>query len=384
MSESESQGRRIRICHFTTVQRPNDVRMYHRECVSLAKAGFEVHLVVPNETSQVRDSVRIHGIRKPSCRFTRILFLPLVAMKAALKTRAHIYHFHDPELLLVGFLMRWVLGRKVVFDMRESTARQIMGKEWLPAWSRRFISWGYRIIESICRRGLSVVVANDRSVAENEPCYLVRNFPEIDEQFMASVVPMKERMKKPTLIYVGGVWEGRGALIYLELCKRLVQRGRDIRLVIIGPHEESFGERLRAFVDTHKLHQHVTITGYVDYKKAMELMASSVIGLAILQPIPNYTFCLAGKITEYMMCGTPVLCSHFNHWRFPYVETERTGRTVDPGDMDEIVTVCESMLDKPQELEAMGERGMEAVRRRYNWTIEFQELLRCYNDLLKR
>jgi glycosyltransferase involved in cell wall biosynthesis len=99
--------------------------------------------------------------------------------------------------------------------------------------------------------------------------------------------------------------------------------------------------------------------------------------------MPNYTFCLAGKMVEYMMCGTPVLCSRFEHWR-PYVEDERTGMMVDPNNIDEIVKVCERMLIDPDELAAMGKRGMETVRTKYNWDTEFKVLLRCYEDLLKK
>jgi len=57
---------------------------------------------------------------------------------------------------------------------------------------------------------------------------------------------------------------------------------------------------------------------------------------------------------------------------------------VDPGNMDEIINVCEQMLSNPDELAAMGKRGMEVVRTKYNWDMEFNELLRCYDDLLKR
>ena len=34
-----------RVCHVTSVHREEDVRIYAKECVSLAKAGYEVFLV---------------------------------------------------------------------------------------------------------------------------------------------------------------------------------------------------------------------------------------------------------------------------------------------------------------------------------------------------
>lgn len=375
-----SKIKKTKVCLFTTVHRPDDVRLFHRECKSLVKAGLDVHLVVPCESSQLKDGVQIHAIKRPRSRLVRIILMPWIAMRKALGTNAAIYHFHDPELLFVGFMIRWVFSKRVVFDMRESTARQIMGKEWLPWWSRRIVSFFYQLIERVCLKGIGLIVANDRSVEEYKQCYLVRNFPEIDEGLMANAMDMTKRLKLPLLVYVGGVWESRGALLYVELAKRLAERGHSFHMMIIGPYEEQFGRQLKAKVRELNLQDAVTVTGLIDYREAMRLTSRAAIGLSLLKPSPNYTFCLAGKMVEYMMCGTPVLCSKFDHWQ-PYVEGEGTGVMVDQDNMDEVVNVCEKMLSNPGELAAMGRRGMAAVRSKYNWSSEFEVLLECYRNL---
>jgi len=378
-----SQVEKTRVCLFSTVQLPDDVRLFHRECKSLVASGYDVHLVVPCERSEIKDGVQFHAIPRVRNRVVRITVMPWIVMRKALETNAAIYHFHDPELLFVGFVMRWVLARKVVFDMRESTARQIMSKEWLPKLSRKIISLCYRVIENVCLKGIVVIVANDKSVEENEPCYLVRNFPAVDEELMAKAMEMDRRLEQPLLVYVGRVAKIRGALLYVELAGKLADRGYTFRMMIIGTYEENFGQHLKAKVRELNLQDTVTVTGHMDYREAMKLVSRAVIGLSILEPVPNYTVCLAGKIVEYMMCGTPVLCSRFDHWR-TYVEDERTGLMVEPDNIDEVVKACERMLSNPDELAAMGKRGMEVVRTKYNWDTEFRVLLECYDDLLKR
>lgn len=377
-----SNFEKIRVCIFTTVHLPDDVRVFHRECKSLVNAGYDVHLVVPCEKSQSKDGVQIHAIRRVKSRLVRMTVMTWVAMYEALRTKATIYHFHPPEMLFVGFLMRWVFFKKVVFDMRESISRQIMAKEYLPKWSRKIASLCYRVIENICLKGIAVIVANDRSIEENEPCYLVRNFPDIDEDLMAEAVEMNKRLQQPMLVYLGGVWENRGAFIYIDLAHGLAERGHDFRMMIIGPHEEQFGQKLNARIREVGLQDKVLVPGLMDYREAMKIVSRAAIGLALLKPTPNHLFCLAGKMIEYMMCGTPVLCSNFDHWR-PYIEGEHTGMMADPDNMDEIIDVCEKMLNNPDELAAMGRRGMEAVRTKYNWEVEFKVLLQCYDDLLK-
>lgn len=59
----------------------------------------------------------------------------------------------------------------------------------------------------------------------------------------------------------------------------------------------------------------VELPGFLDYDEVMRLSSEAAIGLAILERSPNYTFCLAGKILEYLMCGTPVLTSFCDHWK---------------------------------------------------------------------
>jgi hypothetical protein len=38
-------------------------------------------------------------------------------------------------------------------------------------------------------------------------------------------------------------------------------------------------------------------------------------------------------------------------------------------------------LEHPEEARAMGRRGREAVMQRYNWEIEAEKLLQCYEEL---
>ena len=262
---------KTRVCLFSTVQRLDDVRLFHRECKSLVKAGYDVHLVVPCESSQLRNGVQIHAIPRARNRIVRMAVMPWVAMRKALETNAAIYHFHDPELLFVAFVMRWVLSKKVVFDMRESTARQIKTKEWLPVWLRQFTSLCYRLVECVCLKGIAVIVANDRSVEENIDGYLVRNFPEIDEELMANAMEMGERLKQPLLVYVGWVSESRGVFIYFELARRLVERGHNFRMMIIGTYGENLGKRLKGEIKKLGLEDRVQVTGRMDYREAMKV-----------------------------------------------------------------------------------------------------------------
>mgnify|MGYP000967745261 FL=1 len=54
------------VCHFTSAHEYDNVRVFQKECVSLAKAGFEVYLVAPKAKSELVEGVQIVGVPSPS------------------------------------------------------------------------------------------------------------------------------------------------------------------------------------------------------------------------------------------------------------------------------------------------------------------------------
>ena len=40
----------IKVCHMTSAHAPGDVRIFHKECVSLGKSGYQVYLVQRGES----------------------------------------------------------------------------------------------------------------------------------------------------------------------------------------------------------------------------------------------------------------------------------------------------------------------------------------------
>ena len=54
--------------------------------------------------------------------------------------RARFYHFHDPELLFVGLLLRLCTSAKVIYDAHEDLPATIYAKTYIPLKLRGIIS----------------------------------------------------------------------------------------------------------------------------------------------------------------------------------------------------------------------------------------------------
>jgi hypothetical protein len=57
---------------------------------------------------------------------------------------------------------------------------------------------------------------------------------------------------------------------------------------------------------------------------------------------------------------------------------------VDPREPREIAAAIERLLTDPEQAEAMGARGREAVEREFNWAADERRLLSFYRRLLDR
>ncbi|GAH11430.1 unnamed protein product, partial [marine sediment metagenome] len=201
----------VKIVHLTTVHPHYDVRIFHKQAKSLAQAGYDVTLIAQHDKNQVIDGVRIIALPRPRNRFTRIFGLALRVFWLALRERADIYHFHDPELIPVGLLLR-MQGKRVLYDAHEDVPRQILSKHWIPLRLRKPVSEVAGLAENVAAWALNGIVAATPAIAARFPARKtvnVQNFPILGELAVSQPIPYDSR--PPDLAYVGGIADIRGA-----------------------------------------------------------------------------------------------------------------------------------------------------------------------------
>lgn len=128
-----------KIVHLSSAHPCFDIRIFVKECKTLAQQGYEVVLVVPHDQDEVVDEIKINSVAKPKGRRERMFKTALGVYRAALKEDADLYHFHDPELIPFGIMLR-VRGKKVIYDVHEDLPRQILTKPWINPFLRRILS----------------------------------------------------------------------------------------------------------------------------------------------------------------------------------------------------------------------------------------------------
>src|SRR5699024_8412156 len=131
--------------HLTTVHHPSDPRIYHKECLSLKRAGYDVTLIAQQdeETTEKEKPIRHIPLKTYKSRIKRMLFGTFDLYRKAKKLKADVYHFHDPELLPIG----WLLKRKnntVIYDIHEDYVTSILQKEYMSPFFRKVFAKMYK------------------------------------------------------------------------------------------------------------------------------------------------------------------------------------------------------------------------------------------------
>ena len=92
----------MKVCHLTSAHPQEDIRIFHKECVSLADAGYETYQISCGSTYDNK-GVHLIGIGEPpKSRKERMIKTAKLIYEAGKKIDADVYHFHDPELLPYG------------------------------------------------------------------------------------------------------------------------------------------------------------------------------------------------------------------------------------------------------------------------------------------
>ena len=367
-----------KIVHLTSAHSPFDIRIFHRECKSLAAAGYEVIVIAPHSCNEAQDGVGIRGFQSRKGKLARFTVSEWQIFKKALNERAAIYHFHDPDLVFVGLILR-ALGKKVIYDAHEFLPKDILSKHYLPPRFRPAVANAAGFVERWASIWFSGIVSATPAIASrlarvNRNTITAQNFPTVKE-FDSS---HSTDSRKPLLAYAGGLAARRG-IAEMVRAMGMLSAGREAILELAGEFETPSDYRL---VESLPGWSRVRLRGILKRKEVRELLSAASIGLVLYQPLPNHYEAGPHKLFEYMAAGLPMIASDFPLWR-RIIEEAECGIVVDPTQPAAIAEAIEFLLAHPDKAARMGECGRKAFQERYNWEGEEKKLLKLYESILE-
>jgi len=365
----------IRVCILTIVHQPFDTRIFYKEAKTLVQSGYKVTLIAQHDKNEIIDGIKIIALPKPKNRFIRIFGIGCKVLYLALRQHSDIYHFHDPELIPAGILIR-LLGNKVIYDVHEDVPKQIMNKRWLNNDQIRiFVAFTVNIFEQIGALLFDKIVAVTPDIEKRFPkkkTLILRNYPILN--LIDNVNPINYKTEKPIIIYAGGLTKIRGIK---EIIQAMEYINNKAELWLLGKWEsDEFKyecENLEGWNNTRCL-------GFISLNEVFQYMKIADIGLCLLHPIKNYITGLPVKSFEYMACSLPMVMSDFHYWKVLF---EECALFANPYDSKDIADKIIYLLNNPNKIRKLGDRGRELIEEKYSWETESKKLIMLYNSFVK-
>ncbi|HWV24173.1 MAG TPA: glycosyltransferase [Thermomicrobiales bacterium] len=252
-----------------------------------------------------------------------------------------------------------------------------MTRHWIPRRLRLPVSRVVEFVETRCASVWDGIVVVTPTIARRFPpgkTVLVQNFPIQDE--LIPIEPRPYQSRPSNIAYVGKIEGVRGAREMIRAMGTLPS-SIDASLELAGVFEP---KSLRAELEQVPGWERVRAPGWLSRSGITDMLAHARIGLVVLHPVENYLDAQPIKLFEYMAAGMAIVASDFPRWR------EMIGQVsccvfVNPLDPSAIADAIQWLLEHPQEAEAMGMRGRQAVQTRFNWDSEGASLVRFYEEL---
>lgn len=341
-----------RVLHLTTVHRPRDVRIFHKEGRALAHAGARA------------------AVAGPAQRLSRAA-RPLAGWRLAARARragADVFHVHDPELLPAALWLARTTGAPVIYDVHEYLGHTARTKHWLPGPLRVPIALAAERVERMGARRLAGVVTANEDLAARFAAAGARAVSVANSPWSDSFPDPAPHPDEPVVLYVGGLGPLRG----LELMRRAfpLVDVPGARLVLAGPG------------DPGEFAAEVEHLGVVDHAEVPGLLARAAVAWIPLQRHGNYDRAVPTKLVEAMAAGRPVVTSDLGRTS-AIVRAAGCGIIVPAADAEAHAHAIAHLLRHPDEAARMGAAGRRAFLDGLDFDTEARSLTALYAEVLE-
>ena len=375
----------MKICHITSVHSRNDVRIFQRECTSLAKdpENEVIFICCDGKDREEKSNVKIisySNIELTKKERLKLLFFNQRFIDYLQALHADFYQFHDFELSEIGRKLAR-RGNKVIFDSHENwigNVAHLFSKKRnsiLNKLVRKFIDSYYKFT---LKRFSAVFTVSPNMVDDlkkyTRNVYFVPNYPSV-KGIQNRVI---DNLSNNEFVFQGTVYDISNQETIVKALQRLKNNST---YKIIGKISES----LKSNVEKLDQKKRVNILGWISPEELNVQMSNSIAGMVILDY--SVVCCYeegqlgSNKIFEYMKIGLPVICTDFKLWKELIIDKYCCGIAIPPQNVEKMKDAMEYIISNKEEAVEMGKRGQEAIIKEFNWELYEDEFVNRYKIL---
>lgn len=361
----------MKVTHLTSVHSRYDTRIFKKQCISLSKK-YEVSLVVADGKGNERvNGITIYDVGKTNNKLKRVFLSTIAIFRIAKVLDQDSYHIHDPELIWVGYFLKSLYSKNVIFDSHEDVPRDIKEKKWINKHIRNLMAFFYVFFEKILLRKYSAIITStdfilERMLKINKNSFSIKNFPILEN---SRVIDSEKFNDELVFCYVGSISVQRGIFEMLELVSRL-----NFKLHLAGSFTD---ERTMKTAKEHKGWGNVVYHGYVNKAEMEVIYSECTCGLLLLHEIETFRTSLPVKLFEYMEFGLPILSCGANDYNLLIKDAECG--VVSDVSVEAIINEAINLNADKSALKKMSANGLNHVLK-FSWKTEEFKLMNIYGD----
>jgi glycosyltransferase involved in cell wall biosynthesis len=225
-------------------------------------------------------------------------------------------------------------------------------------------------------------VQSAKSLGIHAPAFVVPNgIDTIKFQALPARGQMKQRLGIPAeslvLLFSGRIVRIKRVDIAIEVLAQALNKGIQVRLVVAGPDEEGLVNELREQARRLGCDRHVFFTGLLKGEALLSAYADADLFIMPSEIQENFGM----SALEAMAAGLPILVSE----GIPvgrYAVRAGAGKAL-PSTSDAFTQAVVELLQDPQELKQMGERGRILAREKFDTLVVVKEMLAQYTSIVE-
>jgi len=377
-------GNSKRVCILTSFVALGS-RVFYKIAMTLAKADYQVMLIAPHDKHDIVNGVRIIALPKPKNRFQRMLKTNFQILKLALKHRAHVYHFNQPELIPVGIILKLMKKGKIIYEVLEDFPNVVERTVWIPVHFRPLIRSLIKFTEQFSSKFFDALVFPTEGLSQNFPkaqrkCVLT-NFPIMFHRDLCINIDkdLRSIKKKFDIIHLGTISPFRLEFM-IEVGRLIKQKIGNFKWLFLGISKDSIEWARQVMKD--ELFKNFYFKEQVPYSEVPKYILMSKVGFNYHPYEPRFNVAIPVKIFEYMYFGLPVVSTALPEL-VKYLNGEEVGFLLKNNDPHLFAQIVVRLISDEKLARKLGTNGRRLILEKYNWDSVSHRLLELYSDLLK-
>ena len=302
-------------------------------------------------------------------------------LKIAKKMKPDIIHAHLHEGCLIGYFIKKMIRKPLIFDYQGSLSDEMMSHGYFT--NSKMIYKIIQVFEKKINNSADLIVTSSQKMAQNlqENGKIPKNkiFFTLDGVDTDIFIPdntteiLREKLQLPKnkkiIVYLGLLNEYQGIDCLLKSIVLILKHRTDIHFLIMGFPNQARYENIAKQL---KINDHVTFTGRISYFEAPRYLA-----LGDLAVSPKLSITEAnGKLYNYMACGLPAVVFDSPTNREILGDSGIYAKIF--GNPESFAEAIEIGLNNENILRVLGQKLREKAVTDFSWDAVVEKILNVY------